>query len=193
MEVEKSETPQASSFGVSLLAIGLGNPLIQNGGKVMCISRRSQVDGAVLRILLRHNGQLAVRELNDTAGHFIINSSTRILVRYASGKNGRWRFTLREEDIATLLNDYAQSGLFGAYLILVCGQEAVGVLSPDEWCQLLDLGGNYKVQTITICRDARCQMEVTGTRGRLAYRIPAARFPRMILGQRGFRRRPQVT
>lgn len=149
----------------------------------MKVTMQDQIYGAVLRKFVRHGGLLSVDEVGDKAGHFLVNGFRYVLVKFSTGDGLLWRFTFRPEDVATLVDDHYRAGVLGgSFLCLVCGTDSICSLSIDEWSAVLNPHGRSIHQTIRISRAAGCQLEVSGTQGKLPYKIPASRFPSIILG-----------
>lgn len=144
------------------------------------ISVRDQYEGAVLRHLARHSQYEKVIDLKDRHGHFRLNEKSYLLVKYSSSSVSPWRFTLRPDDLRTLVRDQNRAGLFGgSYVCLICGSRKVCVLNIDELGRILDLDGD-SAQTIVVRHRPRSSLSVSGSDGRLKRKIPASRFPTLL-------------
>ena len=147
------------------------------------IAIRDQFEGVVLRRLLKHDDPPRIVEIGDKLGHFQLDDSTFLLIKYSSSDQSPWRFTFRSEDVATLIDDRNRTDLFGGiYICLVCGLRTICSLETDEWSRVLDLQKTQKQQTITVRRKPGAQFTVTGTAGDLDHKVPATKFPSPVLG-----------
>ena len=147
------------------------------------IAIRDQFEGVVLRRLLKHDDPPRITEVGDKSGHFQLDDSTFLLIKYSSSNQSPWRFTFRSEDVATLIEDRNRTNLFGgSYICLVCGLRTICSLGTDEWSMVLDLHKTKEQQTITVRRRPGTQFTVTGTADDLDHKVPATKFPSPILG-----------
>lgn len=145
------------------------------------ITTRDPYEGVVLRHLIKHDDPVQVTEIGDKVGHFCLNNDAFLLVKYSSRSRSPWRFTIRPDDINTLVRDQSRGGLFGgSYFCLVCGFESLCALREEEWSALLDLSETEIQQTLSVSRSPRSSFEVTGSSGHLARKIPVSRFPALI-------------
>ena len=144
---------------------------------------RDQFEGVVLRRLIKHDNPPRITEVGDKPGHFRLDDSTFLLVRYSSSEQSPWRFTFRPEDIGTLIEDRNKADLFGgSHVCLVCGLSTICPLDSDEWSVVLDLDAVDGQQTITVRRKPGTQFKVRGSGGKLAHKVPATQFPSPVLG-----------
>jgi len=147
------------------------------------IAVRDQFEGVVLRRLLKHDDPPRIAEVGDKQGHFQLDDSTFLLIKYSSSDQSPWRFTFRSEDVATLIEDRNRTDLFGgSYICLVCGLRTICSLGADEWSTVLDLQNGKEQQTIMVRRRPGTQFTVTGTAGDLDHKVPATNFPSPVLG-----------
>lgn len=146
------------------------------------ITERDKYYGVVLRHLTKSGHRVSgLREVGDKAGHFHINEEAFLLVKYSSRDRSPWRFSFHPSDFPVLVEGYHQSGLFGgSYVCLVCGFDSVCLLHEDEWSALLNLNDTGRQQTITVCRGAGRSFSVSGTAGKLDYKVPVSRFPSLL-------------
>lgn len=146
------------------------------------ITARDQFEGVVLRRLIKHDDPPRIVEVGDKSGHFQLNESTFLLVKYSSSDRSPWRFTFRPKDVQTLIDDRSKTDLFGgAYICLVCGLNTICPLSSDEWSTVLDLTESSAQQTVTVRRRPGTQFEVKGSGGKLDHKVPATQFPSPVL------------
>jgi hypothetical protein len=142
---------------------------------ILMTTRQDQFHGIPLARLIRR--QAPVRPASGKRGHFCIGSEKYLLVKYRTHVYSPWRFTLRPNDIATLLRDQHRDGLFGGgFISLVCGPFTFCTLAPGEWGAVLDLERGDIQQSITVRRVGEGGLAVSGSGGRLSPTIPASRL-----------------
>ena len=145
------------------------------------LPRRDQQFGPLLCGLVKR-GPVEIGKASDKAGHLRVGDR-RLLAKYASSDNSPWTFTFRPDDVQTLIADYTSAGLFGSYLCLICGSDFICVLRSGEVFELLSTEGLQHTQTIQVQRSAGCSPVVSGSEGQLDRRVPAKRFPTLLLGK----------
>lgn len=147
------------------------------------LTDRSQHYGGVLYRIVNHSeSQVRLRQISDKAGHYSINDGSRFLIRSRTCESSPWQFTITPSDLATLVDDCRETGLFGdSHLCLICGNTAICSLSLEEWSQLLDLH-RKRSQAIIVRSQNGCQLNVSGSAGSLSYKIPRSRFPSNLIG-----------
>jgi len=145
---------------------------------LVMLTQRDKIFGAVLRRSVRDGIIQKVSEADDHPGHFIVDGSKHVLVKHAQSSSSTWRFSFSPEVIETLVSLQSAADLFGgAYLWLVCDNDAVCELSVDEWSSVLNVDAPASQQTIRIARPPGHSFSVTGSAGSLGHSVPVSRFP----------------
>ena len=146
---------------------------------LLMITERDKYYGVVLRQLTKSGHRVSdLREVGDKAGHFHINEEAFLLVKYSSKDQSPWRFCFHPSDFPVLLESHHRGGLFGgSYVCLVCGFDSICLLHEDDWSVLLSMSCTDRQQTIMVRRDAGRSFIVSGTAGRLDYKVSLSRFP----------------
>jgi hypothetical protein len=139
------------------------------------LPQRDQHYGPLLHGLIK-NGPIKIGKASPKAGHLRVGEQ-RLLAKYSSAPSSAWSFTFRPEDVRTLATDHASVGLFGSYVCLVCGLDAICVLRSDEVFDLLSAAKISKTQTIQVQKSAGCCLRVSSSETQSEHVIPANRFP----------------
>lgn len=130
--------------------------------------------GAALTQIVESFGFVSMRKASHTVGHYEINDSRRLFVRYTKSERGPWSFSFRPRDLE-LIQEELGSGL-PFFLGLVCGNTATCLLTVDQLVQVLDIQ-TLDAQSIRVHTRPRASLNVSGSGGRLNDKVLLHAFP----------------
>ncbi len=111
-----------------------------------------------------------VEDDNDFA--YILNSDKGILFKYSAVRTSPWSFNFNVAD-KLIINDFEKN--FSEYFVgLVCGINCVGVITKNEVSKLIDTQ-NIEKSRITLKTFTGGSLGVTGSLGKLSYKIPKSK------------------
>lgn len=97
------------------------------------------------------------------------------------GVDSPWNLTFSVQDVDSLVADHRTAGLLGgSFVCIVCGTDSICTLCIDEWSSLLDLTSRIS-QSVSVTRTNGSQLNVSASHRQFQSRIPAGRFPSIIL------------
>jgi hypothetical protein len=108
---------------------------------------------------------------------YVINDKIGIFVKYSSNRMSPWGFSFgvsHHEEIERL---HAQ--LPSIFITLICGSDGIACLSYPEFRQVIDMN-HVGTESIRVSRKPREMYSVTGTDGKLRFKIGNNDFPRKL-------------
>lgn len=135
--------------------------------------------GAALTRLLHESGQHIAVESFPTASNssYILNKEIGLFVKYSKKRMSPWRFSFAKDHQDEMLE--MKNKLGEVFLILVCGEDGIVVLSFNEVKKLLD-ENHELVEWISVTRNKNTEYAVAGSDGSLKYKVSRKDFPRKI-------------
>lgn len=135
------------------------------------------------------HGHALVRLIHDPLTHgielhhgnncYLINNKSGIYLKHSARRISPWQFTFLPEhleEIATITGDTKR-----LFLVLVCNDNGICCLDFQETAQLIMVGNMNQTKSIRVSRSTREKYAVSGTDGKLKYKIGNSDFPRKVL------------
>ncbi len=136
--------------------------------------------GAALTQIVESTRFSSMRKASAAIGHYEINETRRLLIRYSRSPRGPWYFTFRPRDLHLIRDEMAAGHAF--FLGLVCGTTATCLLTTGQIGQVLDLP-TTEAQPITEAQSIRvhtrpgASLSVSGSGGTLDGKVTHHAFP----------------
>lgn len=113
----------------------------------------------------------------ESNASYIINSKVGIYIKHSTKRLTPWRFSLSKihQDEILQMKDKLEE----VFLLLVCGEDGVVVLSFNELKRILD-EVHGEVEWISATRTPRKEYAVKGSDGSLGKKVGKNEFPRKI-------------
>ncbi len=131
------------------------------------------------KILHFSNGNISIRQYpNSDNASYVIDNDVGIYIKYCSKRLTPWRFSFlkrHQDQILEMKNRFKK-----VFIILVCNNDGIVTLSFDEMKIILD-HSHEETEWICISRKKREKYSVSGSDGKLKFKIGANDFPRKIL------------
>lgn len=135
------------------------------------------------------HGSALVRLIQDRRTHYmelykgnqcyLVNKKSCIYLKHSTKRLSPWQFTFLPEhltEIAEIQNDTKS-----LFVILICNDDGICCLDYQEVTQLIMVGNMYQTKSIRVSRSTREKYAVSGTDGKLAYKIGNSDFPQKVL------------
>ena len=142
----------------------------------MHIQEQDLFHGAVLTQLVEFADSITIKKNKNEFGHYIINGSINIIVKYRSSRRSPWRFGFSENEIKIMQQMFADEEVL--YLVLVCGSRTICVLNKDELNSVINVFSSDS--WITVESRYGSSMWVRGSGGRLDCSIRHNDFPKKL-------------
>ena len=147
----------------------------------MKIQEKDLFHGSALTQIVEHPSFKALNKADSKYGHYQINNNTRILIKYRTNETSPWIFTIKEEDVDTLIQDIDSQQ--ASFLCLVCGNTTICILSTIEYEKLLDVS-KKKEQWLRVDLPPRSSMRIKSATGRLPRPIKNNSFPDILFNSK---------
>jgi hypothetical protein len=141
----------------------------------MKIQKQDLYYGAVLQQIAEYPAFKSINKVTEKSGLYLINKSTRLLIKYAADVGPEWSFTFSADDLQ-------QGGSYHFFVALNCGNDSVCVLREDQLFKILD-SESQGSQTIKVRYVEGESIRVSGSLGDLGYTVPHNAFPAALLGK----------
>jgi len=118
--------------------------------------------------------------ISDNAA-YIVDGTKGIYIKYSSKRLSPWRFSFqkRHQDIIWEM----KKNVGAVFLLLVCNDDGVVVLTFDELKQILD-ENHETVEWISAARNRRQMYSIKGSDGKLSFKIGKNEFLNKMFGPR---------
>ncbi len=138
--------------------------------------------GAVFTCLLHGMPREVSIQLFPTQDNasYVIDNKIGIYIKYSSKRLSPWTFSFQsrhQDEIAEMKNKIGF-----AFVLLVCNDDGVVVLSFEELKQILDQS-NGGTEWISVARNRREMYSVKGSNGKLQFKIGKNDFPSKIFNR----------
>jgi len=134
--------------------------------------------GAVFSKII-NSGAVNIRKYEHNNSSFIINNKIGIYNKYSTKRISPWTFTFINAHIdeIKIMNDEFEF----IYIILICCENGICCLNYKEYCTVLSVENRISPKTITARRKKGEKYTVSGSDGKLKYKIGNSDFPEKIL------------
>jgi len=135
--------------------------------------------GVVLSRLVHSNIPVQIHPFStESNASYILNESIGLYIKHSTKRMTPWRFSFQKKHQNEIQE--MEKRLDDVFLILVCGDDGIVTLSYNELKKILDKQHD-EVEWISILRRPREKYTVTGSDGKLRYKIGENEFPDKIL------------
>ena len=136
--------------------------------------------GAVLGKLIRAENDLVIEQYPGFGRNsaYVINKRVGLYVKYSTNRLTPWTFTFKQEHQDEIFE--MKSVLEDVFVALVCHHNGIVCVSHGELKQMLD-NEHDPSEWIRASRHIREKYSVSGSNGRLGYKIGENEFPDKIL------------
>ena len=142
---------------------------------------------AFARMLHAMQKELAIKPYSpsDNAA-YVVNGSIGIYIKYSSKRLSPWRFSFQQRHRDRIME--IQKDVGDVFVLLVCNDDGVVILTFDEFKQVLDEthGGT---EWISATRNRRQMYSIKGSNGKLSFKVGKDEFLEKIFS----RESPQST
>lgn len=114
----------------------------------------------------------------DSNASYVINNLIGLYIKHSAKRMTPWRFSFQkkhQDEIREMKSKYSK-----IFLVLVCGDDGIVTLSYEELKLILD-EQHEEVEWIAASRRPREKYKITGSDGKLKYKIGENEFPNKIL------------
>lgn len=140
----------------------------------MKIQNKDIYYGIALTQIVEYPTFTSINKISGKDGLFLINDYKRILIKYSTSEDDKWRFTFIKDDLITTL-------FYEKYYVLVCGLQAVCILTYDDVAEILKIDSE-KSQWVNVELSGKGRMRVWGAFGELSHKVSNSDFPQNIFG-----------
>ena len=96
----------------------------------MKTQRKHLFHGAALSQIVEHPAFTALNKASDAYGHYLVNGSTRMFVKYRGNHDGPWLFQFSCDEVARVLDDISSGFAGRSFVVMVCADTTICALSP---------------------------------------------------------------
>ena len=135
--------------------------------------------GVVLSRLIHSNIAVTINtyQTNSNAS-YVLNDSVGLYIKHSTKRMTPWRFSFKQghqDEIQDMKN-----GLKNVFLALVCGDDGIVILRHEELKNILD-EQHDTVEWVAVSRKTREKYQVSGSDGKLKYKIGENEFPNKVI------------
>lgn len=133
--------------------------------------------GAVFsRIIV--NSPTCIKKHSGNHSSYIIDNKTSIYIKYSQKRISPWTFSFTKTHIEEI--NKVKNGFENIFIILVCNNNGICCLNYQEFCTVISVKSNYFPKWIKARRQKGEKYTVTGSDGKLTYKIGDSDFPQKI-------------
>lgn len=133
------------------------------------------------RMLHATQRQLCLRPYSESENAaYVLDDAKGIYIKYSSKRLSPWRFSFQKRHQETILEMKRNIG--SVFVLLVCNDDGVVVLTFDELKQLLD-ENHEAVEWISATRNRRQMYSIKGSNGKLNVKVGRDEFLGKMFGQ----------
>jgi hypothetical protein len=135
------------------------------------------------RMLHATQRQLSIKpySTSDNAA-YVVDDTKGIYIKYSSKRLSPWRFSFQKRHQETILE--MKKNIGAVFLLLVCNDDGVVVLTFDELKQILH-EDHETVEWISATRNRRQMYSIKGSDGKLSFKVGRDEFLHKIFGVPG--------
>lgn len=127
---------------------------------------------AIFRLLESYNTvKIKIIESNI----FEINSNFLLFFKHSTKRLPPWTFTFQPNHIHSILELKEKS--LNLYIVFICYKNGICCLSFNELRKIILIGKNESTKWVRVSRSLREKYTVTGSNGKLKYKIGNSDFP----------------
>jgi len=135
------------------------------------------------------HGSALVRLIQDLRTHavelykgnhcYLVNKKSCIYLKHSTKRLSPWQFTFLSEHLSEIAE--IQNDTKALFVILICNDDGICCLDYQEVTQLIMVGNMDQTKSIRVSRSTREKYAVSGTDGKLSYKIGNSDFPQKVL------------
>jgi hypothetical protein len=135
------------------------------------------------------HGSALVRLIRDPRTHgielykgnhcYLVNNKCCIYLKHSTKRLSPWPFTFLPDHLTEIAD--IQNRARPLFIILICGDDGICCLNYQEVTQLIMVGNLAQAKAIRVSRSTREKYSVSGTDGKLPYKIGNSDFPQKVL------------
>lgn len=110
---------------------------------------------------------------------YLVNSKSCIYLKHSTKRLSPWHFTFLPEHLSEIVEIHNNTKAL--FVVLICNDDGICCLNYQEVAQLIMVGNMGQTKWIRISRSTREKYTVSGTDGKLAYKIGNSDFPQKVL------------
>lgn len=133
--------------------------------------------GAVFSRII-DNSPTCVEKYSGNNSSYVINNKTSIYIKYSQKRISPWTFSFAKTHIEEI--NKVKNGLENIFIVLVCNDNGICCLNYQEFCTVISVESNYFPKWIKARRQKGEKYAVTGSDGKLTYKIGDSDFPQKI-------------
>jgi hypothetical protein len=136
------------------------------------------------------HGHALVRLVQDTQTHgielyrgnncYLVNKKSGIYLKQSTKRISPWQFTFLSDHLNEIVSIERETKAL--FLVLICNNNGICCLDYQEIAQLILVGNMDQTKSIRVSRSTHEKYAVSGTDGKLKYKIGNSDFPRKVLG-----------
>tara|TARA_B100001248_G_C27118934_1_gene334832 strand:- start:112 stop:561 length:450 start_codon:yes stop_codon:yes gene_type:complete len=135
--------------------------------------------GAALAKLLNHGEKISIKTFpSESNATFTLNDKVGVYIKYSKKRMTPWVFTFKkihQEELKVISELHKHT-----FLIMVCGSDGIACINYNQVKKLLD-ESFAEAEWIKAHRYRREQYSLTGSDGKLNYKMPKNSFPQDII------------
>jgi hypothetical protein len=108
---------------------------------------------------------------------YVLDGTKGIYIKYSTKRLSPWRFSFQQRHVEQILS--MKEALGSAFLVLVCNDDGIVVLSFDEITEILG-GTGDAVEWVSATRSRRKMYSIKGSRGELSLKVGRDDFLRKM-------------
>lgn len=109
---------------------------------------------------------------------YIINNKISIYIKYSQKRISPWTFSFAQTHIEEI--NKVKKGFENIFILLVCNDNGICCLNYQEFCTVISVESNNFPKWIKARRQKGEKYAVTGSDGKLTYKIGDSDFPQKI-------------
>jgi len=133
---------------------------------------------ALLRLI--HRGLESIKLISGKNG-YLINDTTFVYMKFSEKVGTPWRFNFAPQHIKELSE--TRKKIPDIFIVLICGEKGIGCLSYQELATIIHIGGDDKIKWVTMSKREGHKYSVSGTDGKLNYKIGNTDYPKKIFAK----------
>ena len=110
---------------------------------------------------------------------YLVNKKEGIYLKHSTKRISPWQFTFLPEHLNEIATIESESKAL--FLVLICNDDGICCLDYQEIAQLILVGNMEQTKSIRVSRSIHEKYVVSGSDGKLKYKIGNNDFPRKVL------------
>jgi len=134
------------------------------------------------------HGSALVRLIRDRRTHsiqlykgnhcYLVNSKSCIYLKHSTKRLSPWQFTFLPQHLIEI--EHIHTTTKSLFALLICNDDGICCLDYKEVSQLVMVGNMDQAKSIAVSRSTRQKYSVSGTDGKLIYKIGNSDFPQKV-------------